>query len=68
MTQKYLLNVREVAERTSLSTRSIWRMVSTGTFPKPVQLGARTTRWRSTDIEDFVTSLKGGEVERQVRR
>jgi predicted DNA-binding transcriptional regulator AlpA len=42
-----------VADLSSLSTRSIDRMVRRGEFPTPVRLG-RQLRWRLAKIEEFL--------------
>jgi prophage regulatory protein len=43
----------EVAIRYGVSRPTIWRWTKNGNFPKPVKLGAGSTRWRSSDIEDW---------------
>lgn len=53
-----LLNVEAVARMVSLSVRAVWRMVSTGQFPKPVRIG-RSTRWRRSDVEAWIDGLRG---------
>jgi len=66
------LSVEEVAGRYGVSKDTIWRWRREGDFPKPVKLGAKITRWRLNDIEDweaacpcgFVTSLPIGGFDR----
>lgn len=41
----------EAAVRYGVSRPTIWRWTRNGKFPKPVKLGAGSTRWRSTDLE-----------------
>ena len=48
-----LLSVREVAGRLKVSSRQIWKLLSSGRFPKPVRLG-RSVRWRAEDIARWV--------------
>ncbi len=43
------LPLREVLARTSLSRSTIYRLVSDGTFPKPIALGARVA-WLESEI------------------
>ena len=41
----------EAALRYGVSRPTIWRWARNGKFPKPVRLGAGSTRWRSADLE-----------------
>lgn len=41
----------EVAIRYGVSRPTIWRLTKNGNFPKPVKLGAGSTRWRASDLE-----------------
>jgi predicted DNA-binding transcriptional regulator AlpA len=40
-----------VAALLSVSTRTVYRMVTTGHLPRPIRLSDRTLRWRRDDIE-----------------
>ncbi len=51
-----LLTVEESATAIAMSTRWLWRATSAGDFPQPVRIG-RATRWRRSDIEEWVASL-----------
>ncbi len=48
-----LLKAEEVALMLSVSTRTLWRLVSTKKFPEPVRVGG-STRWRTTDVENWI--------------
>jgi predicted DNA-binding transcriptional regulator AlpA len=50
-----LIKADEVAHLIAISTRTLWRLVSTGQFPRPVQFG-RSTRWRVADVEEWIKS------------
>jgi excisionase family DNA binding protein len=54
--ESLLLSVREVALLLSVSTRTVWRLVSAGELVRPVALGS-VARWRRGDVEAFATSL-----------
>ena len=55
--ESLLLTVREVAKLLGISSRTVWRMLSSGTLPvKPVALGT-VARWRRGDIEAFAEEL-----------
>lgn len=51
-----LLRMARVRERTGLSPATIYRREAAGTFPKRVQIGARSVAWYSSDIDDFVAA------------
>jgi len=52
-----LLRVEEVARMLNISTRSVWTDVAAGRLPRPIKLGAKTTRWRRRDIERRIDEL-----------
>jgi predicted DNA-binding transcriptional regulator AlpA len=45
--------VEKVAKRYDTSTKSIWRWVKQGTFPKPYKLSAGVTAWKNSDLADW---------------
>jgi len=49
-----LLTVRQVAEALAVHPRSIWRLVASGTLPRPVRLGPKLVRWRLRDVESAI--------------
>ena len=51
-----LLTRQEVEARTALSRTSIYRKMREGSFPEPLQIGARAVRWRASEIEEFIAS------------
>jgi len=53
MTDPLLIKAPEVAKMVSISTRTLWRLVSTGRFPAPVHVGG-STRWRLSDVEQWI--------------
>lgn len=50
-----LIRLPQVIERTTLSRSSIYEMMATGTFPKPVKLNLRANGWLETEISDWVS-------------
>lgn len=52
-----LLDIREVAKKTSLGMSTIYRYVSTGKFPRPVGIGERCVRWRESEIDAWIAAL-----------
>ena len=51
--QPMLLNVRDVSKMLSLSVRSIWKLASSGTMPRPIRLG-RSCRWSRASLEAWL--------------
>jgi prophage regulatory protein len=49
-----LLRIAEVRSRTSLSTSTIYRKLTAGTFPTPIKLGERATAWLESDITAWI--------------
>ena len=51
-----ILRRKQVESRTGLSRSSIYKMMSEGTFPKPVSLGARAVGWIENQIDQWLES------------
>jgi prophage regulatory protein len=51
-----ILRIAQVRERTGLATSSIYKLISTGDFPKPVPLSERTVGWPEHEVDRFITS------------
>ena len=49
-----LLTVRQVAVLVTVSPRKIWRDASARTFPAPVKIGPKTTRWWDSEVRQFL--------------
>ena len=57
MADRILLTLADVCERTALSKFTIYRKVAKGQFPKPIYPAARSPRWPSDEISDWIDSL-----------
>ena len=53
VSDKFALNITEVAEMTTLGKRTISRLVDKGTFPKPRKVGHRTI-WIRAEVRDWM--------------
>ena len=53
-----LLTIKQIADETGISRSTIYRRMEEGTFPKPVRIGPRATRWRASTIKDWLEGLK----------
>lgn len=51
-----ILREPEVKARTGLSRVSRWRLVRSGQFPAPIQLGPNTIGWREDDIDAWISN------------
>lgn len=59
-----LLTVEAVASALKVHKVTAWRLSrSDPTFPKPIKLSNRITRWLESDLEDWVLRHKQGEVQ-----
>lgn len=58
-----LIDVVRVAEKIYGSTSLVWKLLrEDASFPKPVRLSKRVTRWIESDIDAWVLTKKQGEV------
>jgi prophage regulatory protein len=54
---KDLLTSRDVADRLSISVRTLHRLVARGQFPRPIRLSRKCVRWRRSDVEGYLQAL-----------
>lgn len=52
-----LLRLKEVMDKTSLGSSTIYRRMDAGCFPKPRQLGPACVRWLESDIDRWMAEL-----------
>ena len=62
-----VLRRTDVAKRVGLSRATIYRMISRGEFPPPIQLSRRATGWRAEDIEEWLTSRKPADPRSEIK-
>ena len=48
------IRLPQVVEMTGLSTSTIYRWMTDGTFPKQIQLGSRSVVWNERDVIDWM--------------
>jgi len=51
-----LLRLPAVRDRTGLSTPTIYRRQTEGSFPKSIKIGLNAVAWYESDIDEFVAS------------
>ncbi|UOG91790.1 MAG: helix-turn-helix domain-containing protein [Candidatus Thiothrix sulfatifontis] len=49
--------VKEVAVLFKLSTSSIWRLSKEGKLPKPIKVGLNSTRWKQSELAEFIEKM-----------
>ena len=54
MTQDTLLRLSQVEEAAGLKKSTIYSMMERNEFPRPVRIGSRTVRWRSSDLAEWI--------------
>jgi len=52
--EKLILTESEVRKIVGMSRTTLWRMRLDGRFPKPLDMGTRSVRYRRADIESWV--------------
>lgn len=56
-THTHLLTEKQVCNRIAISRVSLWKLRRIGCFPDPVLTPLRCMRWRSSEIESWISSL-----------
>lgn len=52
-----LLRLKEVEAKTGIGRSSVYKYMSEGRFPLPLQLGPGTVRWKQSEIDEWIDSL-----------
>ena len=52
-----LLAIDQVVERAKRCKASIYNDIKAGTFPAPVKVGPRSSRWRETEVDEWIEQL-----------
>lgn len=56
MASSRIMRRMEVQRQTQLSKATLYRMIASGAFPRPIKLGARAVGWRKEEIDDWLDS------------
>lgn len=51
-----ILRRKQVEKRTGLSRSTIYFRINEGTFPRPVNLGARAVGWLENEIDEWLVA------------
>lgn len=49
-----LLPVAAVLERCSLSRATLYKLMTAGRFPRPLDLGGKVRRWRADELDEWI--------------
>ena len=60
-----ILRRKQVEARTGLSRSTIYLRIQKGTFPKPINLGARAVGWVKDEIDAWLASCVANRDSRQ---
>ncbi|WP_338331280.1 MULTISPECIES: helix-turn-helix transcriptional regulator [Acetobacter] len=52
------LTAKEVASCLKVTTRTLYRRMDSGNFPKPVKFSENCVRWREQDVKSWISSLE----------
>jgi excisionase family DNA binding protein len=52
-----LMTAQQVADRLSISVRTVYRLVARGVLPPPVRFNRKLVRWKRSDIDRYIASL-----------
>lgn len=56
--RKHLLRIAEVVDAVGLSRATVYRLVDSGRFPRPVQLSPGRVAWVRREVEDWMRHLE----------
>ena len=54
--ERRILRIEEVMEVTRLARSTIYAMIKSGDFPRPIRVGGRGVRWKLSDIDLWLGS------------
>jgi prophage regulatory protein len=54
-----LLKLKEIVKICGISKATIYRLIKAGKFPEPISVSHQAKRWRSSDIDTWVTNPVG---------
>jgi excisionase family DNA binding protein len=52
-----LLTSQQVADRLSVSVRTLWRLVARGIFPQPIRYNRKLVRWKAAEVNRYIEAL-----------
>lgn len=52
-----MVDVKQVAAMCNIGVSTVWKLVKTNKFPKPISFTPKCTRWKKSDVVEWVKSL-----------
>ena len=49
-----LITLKAVTAKVSLGRSTLYRLVASGQFPKPVRVGSKAIRWVAAEVDDWI--------------
>lgn len=63
MEHEQLLRLEDVEATIGVKKSKIYLLLKEGKFPKPIRLGSRSVRWKSSEIQKFIANLSTADQE-----
>lgn len=63
-----ILKLPEVLEVTGLSKSTLYRLIKSGDFPKPVRLTSQRVGWLASQVQAWMESLQAVDLFEEVRQ
>ena len=60
-TDKRLLTLAAVRDKTTLSKTEIYRRIDSGSFPEPHKIGERKVAWLECEVNLWITNITRGQ-------
>ncbi len=60
-TEEMFLRLSQVLDIIPISRSCWWKGCKEGKYPTPLKIGARTTVWRASEIQELVAKLSAGQ-------
>jgi prophage regulatory protein len=62
-----IIRRKQVEARVGLSRSSIYAAIAQGTFPKPVNIGARAVGWPAHECDEIIAARVAGKADSEIR-
>jgi len=60
MTESKLVRIRDLQTLVGMKKSSIYKLMKSGEFPRPVKISERCVAWKVDDLNDWIASLPTG--------
>ncbi|MFN3278238.1 MAG: helix-turn-helix transcriptional regulator [Paracoccus hibiscisoli] len=56
-----LLSIRDLEKKLRICKSTIYKKISSGSFPAPIKLGQGISRWSQADVYNWIEDMKGND-------